>query len=99
MSMPDRSRRAAALRYDGRTAPNLVAAGRGHVAEAILEAARQAGVPVREDAVLVQALATLELGTEIPPELYRAVAESLVWAYRLTGHSTPTPGSDPGAGS
>jgi flagellar biosynthesis protein len=96
MSRPDRGRRAAALRYDGRAAPNLVATGRGHVAEAILEAARLAGVPAMEDAVLVQALAALELGGEVPPELYRAVAEALVWAYRLTGRTAPAPGSDPG---
>jgi len=94
MSRPEQPRRAAALRYDGRAAPNLVAAGRGHMADAILAAARDAGVPVREDAALVQALATLELGSQIPPELYKAVAESLVWAYRLTGRSTPGP--DPG---
>lgn len=92
MSRPEQPRRAAALRYDGRAAPHVVAAGRGLAADAILAAARDAGVPVREDAVLVQALATLELGSEIPPELYRAVAESLLWAYRLTGRSAPTPG-------
>ena len=44
-------------------------------------------MPVREDAVLAQALETLELDTEIPPELYRAVAEALAWAYRLTGRA------------
>jgi flagellar biosynthesis protein len=94
MSRPER-RRAAALRYDGQAAPNLVACGRGPVAEAILRAAREAGVPVMEDAVLVQALDALELGSQVPPELYRAVAEALVWAYRLTGRSAPIPGSDP----
>jgi flagellar biosynthesis protein len=90
MSRPERPRRAAAVRYDGGTPPSVVASGRGHVADAILEAARAAGVPIREDAVLVQALASLELGVEIPPELYRAVAESLAWAYRLTGRRAPT---------
>jgi flagellar biosynthesis protein len=96
MSTPERPRRAAALRYDGGSSPTLVAAGRGHVADAILEAARTAGVPVKQDAVLVQALATLELGSHVPPELYRAVAESLAWAYRLTGRPTRIAGSDPG---
>lgn len=89
MSTPEGRRRAAALRYDGRAAPSLVASGRGHVAEAILEAARLAGVPVMEDADLVHALDALELGSEVPPELYRAVAEALVWAYRLTGRAAP----------
>ena len=80
-------KRAAALRYDGPDAPRVVASGRDLVAEKILEAAQAAGVPVREDAVLAQALETLELDTEIPPELYRAVAEALAWAYRLTGRA------------
>ena len=80
-------KRAAALRYDGRDAPRIVASGRNLVAEKILEAAQEAGVPVREDAVLAQALETLELDTEIPPELYRAVAQALAWAYRLTGRA------------
>jgi flagellar biosynthesis protein len=80
-----RPKRAAALRYDGRDAPRLVASGKGHVADSILEAARAAGVPLREDPVLIEALATLELDQQIPPELYKAVAEALAWAYRLSG--------------
>ena len=60
-----------------------------HVADAILQAAADAGIPVREDTVLVQALETLELGQHVPPELYAAVAEALVWAYRLTGRRPP----------
>jgi flagellar biosynthesis protein len=78
-----RPKRATALRYDGRDAPRVVATGKGLVAEKILEAAREAGVPLREDAMLMEALATLELEQQIPPELYRAVAEALAWAYRL----------------
>ncbi|HEX7083903.1 MAG TPA: EscU/YscU/HrcU family type III secretion system export apparatus switch protein [Gaiellaceae bacterium] len=84
--MPRRTRSAAALRYEGGSeAPTVVAAGRGHVAERILAAAREASVPVREDRLLAEALAALEVGTEVPAELYRAVAEALVWAYRLGG--------------
>ena len=86
--MPEREPprlRATALRYESAEgAPKVVANGRNLVAEKILEAARAAGVPVREDPVLAQALETLELEQEIPPELYRAVAEALAWAYRLT---------------
>ena len=79
-----RPRSAAALRYDGGSAgPTIVAAGRGEVAEKILAAAREASVPVREDQLLAEALAALDVGTEVPPELYRAVAEALVWAYAL----------------
>ena len=85
MATPEQPPRAAALRYrTGESAPALVASGRGHVADAILKAADDAGIPVHEDAVLVEALAHLELGDSVPPELYQAVAEALAWAYRLT---------------
>jgi type III secretion system FlhB-like substrate exporter len=40
-------------------------------------------VPVRDDAALAEALAGLDLGANVPEELYRAVAEALAWAYRL----------------
>ncbi|HEU4658578.1 MAG TPA: EscU/YscU/HrcU family type III secretion system export apparatus switch protein [Capillimicrobium sp.] len=86
--MPDRDERitrAAALRYDrqGPGAPRVVAAGRGEVARRIVEAARAAGVPVRDDAALAEALSALELDTEVPEELWAAVAEALVWAHRM----------------
>jgi flagellar biosynthesis protein len=82
---PPRPRRAAALRYDAGAdqAPRVVASGKGVVAERILAEARAAGVPVRDDAALAEALAGLELGAQVPESLYRAVAETLAWAYRL----------------
>ena len=81
MSTP---KRAAALRYEpGSNAPRVTAAGRGLIAEKILEEARKAGVPIREDKALVEALSGLELGTEVPEELWVAVAQALAWAYRL----------------
>jgi flagellar biosynthesis protein len=86
MSTP-RKRRAAALRYEGKGAPKVVAAGRGLIAEKILAAAREAGVPIREDAALAEALAGLELGREVPEELWVAVAEALAWAYRLNAEA------------
>lgn len=73
----------AALRYTGTGAPQVVAAGRGHVAGAILARAREAGVPVHQDAALASALASLALGDEVPEELWTAVAEVLAWAYGL----------------
>jgi flagellar biosynthesis protein len=76
-------RRAVALRYRGEGAPEVIATGAGHLAERIVAEARAHGVPVRADAALARALASLDLGTEIPEELYRAVAEALAWAYRL----------------
>jgi flagellar biosynthesis protein len=83
MPTPEKKRRAAALRYEGAGAPKVVAAGRGLIAEKILAAAKEAGVPIREDAALAEALAGLELGREVPEELWVAVAEALAWAYRL----------------
>jgi flagellar biosynthesis protein len=85
--MPDEDaprRRATALRYvEGSDAPEVVATGAGEIARKILAAAEEAGVPVRQDPALVEALGKLDVGQAIPPELYVAVAEALVWAYRL----------------
>jgi flagellar biosynthesis protein len=86
--MPDRDqpprRRATALRYEeGGHAPEVVATGAGLIADRILAAAHEAGVPVRHDPALAEALATLDLGDEVPPALWAAVAETLAWAYRL----------------
>ena len=83
--MPDPPRRATALRYDSETgrAPKVVATGRGLIADRILAEAESAGVPVRRDEALAAALAGLELGHEVPEELWAAVAEALAWAYGL----------------
>jgi len=82
--MPDRAV-TAALRYTGTGAPQVVAAGRGHVAATILNAARDAGVPVHTDPELADALAHLALGSDVPEELWAAVAEALAWAYSVSG--------------
>jgi flagellar biosynthesis protein len=80
--MPDQPKRAAALRYEGSDTPRVAAAGRGLIAEAILEA-KKAGVPIREDKALAEALSGLELGSEVPEDLWVAVAQALAWAYKL----------------
>jgi flagellar biosynthesis protein len=81
---PPPRRRATAIQYtQGDRAPKVTATGTGLVAERIIAAARQAGVPVREDAALAQAMAKLELGSEVPEAMWVAVAETLAWAYRL----------------
>jgi flagellar biosynthesis protein len=81
--MPEQPRRASALKYEGTGAPKIVASGRGLIADRIVAEARAAGVAVREDSALVEALAGLDLGQEIPEDLYAAVAEALAWAYAL----------------
>ena len=79
--------RVIALRWDEEiaSAPEVVAAGRGEIAKRILEAAAEHGIPVREDPELCELLALLDVGDEIPVELYTAVAELLVYLYRLSG--------------
>lgn len=84
---PGDRRQAAALGYDpdAEDAPRLLASGSGELAERIIGLARRHGIPVREDPDLVAVLSRLDLGQEIPPELYRAVAEVLAFVYRVNG--------------
>ncbi|HEX8101410.1 MAG TPA: EscU/YscU/HrcU family type III secretion system export apparatus switch protein [Solirubrobacteraceae bacterium] len=82
--MPERPERAIALKYSGSGAPQVAASGQGLVAERIRALAEEAGVPIRRDPALAAALSTLDLGKEIPEELYLAVAEVLAWAYQLS---------------
>jgi flagellar biosynthesis protein len=84
MPEPEKRRRATALRYEqGAHAPKVTATGAGLVADRIVAAAREAGVPVRHDPALAEALATLDLGDDVPQALWTAVAETLAWAYLL----------------
>lgn len=80
------SKLAVALEYDRKGAPRVVAKGKGALGEKIIEVAKANDVPVEENEVLAGALSNVELGDEIPPELYRAVAEVLVFVLRLSGH-------------
>jgi flagellar biosynthesis protein len=79
------SPKAVALKYNKKKdpAPKMVAKGRGFIAEKIIEAAQANNVPLYEDKNLVQVLEALDVDMEIPPELYRAVAEVLAFIYRL----------------
>ncbi len=63
-------------------APRVTAKGRGHTAERILDLARAHGVPIQEDRDLVRLLAALDLDVDVPPHLYRALAEVLAHLYR-----------------
>jgi len=84
MSRRDDERRAAALSYkQGYYAPVVVARGTGVVAEAIIACARESGVYVHESPELVKLLMQVDCDQFIPPELYRAVAEVLVWLYAM----------------
>jgi flagellar biosynthesis protein len=75
---------AVALAYqEDEGAPRVVAKGRGLIAQAILERAREAGVYVHESRELVALLMQVDVDDRIPPQLYVAVAELLAWLYRL----------------
>jgi flagellar biosynthesis protein len=81
---PQPPRRAVALHYEpGAPAPKVTATGAGLVAERIVAVAKEAGVPVRSDPELAQALSRLELDADVPEAMWVAVAETLAWAYRL----------------
>jgi len=76
---------AVALGYnpDKDGAPRVLASGRGLIAERILEIARQNNLPIRDDPILADALAQVDLNQVIPPELYAVVAEVFAFVYRL----------------
>lgn len=81
---PSDLKKAVAMAYgseDG--APRVVAKGSGVTAEAIISLAEDAGVYVHQSAELVNLLMQVDLDSEIPPELYQAVAELLAWLYAL----------------
>ncbi|SPF56764.1 conserved hypothetical protein [Candidatus Desulfosporosinus infrequens] len=81
--MNDKIGKAAALVYDHSGAPRIVAKGVGEIARKMIEAAEAEGIPIQKNEVLVEALMQIELTKEIPPQLYRAVAEILAFIYRL----------------
>ncbi len=90
--MPDskrESRQAAALGYsrDRDGAPRVLAKGGGDVAETILQHAREHGIPIERDPDLLQCLAPLRVGDEIPVEAYVAVAQILAFIYKVNGDS------------
>ena len=74
MTEPDKPTLAVALTYEKPRAPRVVAMGRGWLGDKIVETALAHGVPLEQNAALAEALATVELESEIPEELYRTVA-------------------------
>ena len=76
---------AVALEYDGMTTPTVTASGVGSIADEIIKIAEEHGIPLQKDEELISVLAELNIGEEIPENLYRAVAEVIAFAYILTG--------------
>ena len=79
-----RNKTAVALEYNiGDEAPKILATGKGLLAEKIIEKAKEADVPVHKDTRLANTLSNLEVGDYIPPELYQAVAEVLLFVENM----------------
>lgn len=76
----EKPKQAIALAYNpGEEAPKILATGKGELAERIIEKAKEADVPLYRDDKLADTLSRLEIGDMIPPELYKVVAEILVF--------------------
>lgn len=76
----ERQKTAVAIAYNpGEAAPKIIATGKGHVAERIIEKAKEDNIPFYRDDKLAKTLSKLEIGDMIPPELYEVVAEILVF--------------------
>ena len=69
--------------------PKITAAGRGKIAEQIVQLAFDNGIRVREDQTLAEMLAQFELDSPIPSEAFMAVAEILIYVYRASGQPNP----------
>jgi len=94
MSIPEsilNASEAIALSYDGLSAPKVSASGEDELAQAIIRLALEHQVPVYENASLTRWLSQLEVGDEIPEQLYQVIAEILAFVYQLEGR---TPGQN-----
>lgn len=87
MTPQDKTPLAVALTYEAPHAPRVVAVGRGELGQKIIDTAREHGVPLETNALLAEALSTIELETEIPEQLYEAMA--VIIAFILRASQTP----------
>ncbi|WP_295853171.1 EscU/YscU/HrcU family type III secretion system export apparatus switch protein [Tardiphaga sp.] len=85
MTVDTKRQLAVALHYDKSGAPRVTAKGSGHVGARIIEVARAHDIPIEENETLAGALSHVDIGEEIPAELYKAVAEVLIFVLRLSG--------------
>ena len=88
---PEKIPVAVALQYEPEkdNAPRVVAGGRGSIAEQILQIAFAQGLKVREDPDLAELLTAIDIDSEIPVEAFAAVAEILIYVYRVNGNPFP----------
>jgi len=85
MDTVKKQRKAVAIGYDEQKsdAPRVLAEGSGLIAETIIEKAREAGIHIEENPDLVEVLAKVPIGEQIPPELYQSIAEILAFVYSV----------------
>lgn len=76
---------AVALQWDGQAAPRVIAKGRGETAARIAELAREHDIPIDDDPQIVEVLASVDIGHQVPEALFVAVAEILAFAYSIRG--------------
>ncbi|MFQ5673317.1 MAG: EscU/YscU/HrcU family type III secretion system export apparatus switch protein [Nitrospinales bacterium] len=82
---------AVTLKYEAgkASAPKVTAKGEGPIGERIIALARKNNVPIKEDPDLVQILSQVDVGAEIPPSVYRVVAELLAFVYQVNKDYKP----------
>ena len=80
--------KAVALQYDNdkNNAPKVIAKGEGKTAQKIIQIAEENGVTLKKDEDLVELLSKVELDAEVPPQMYKAVAEVFSFLYKITKH-------------
>ena len=79
-----RKKRTIALRYRSTdSAPRIIAKGADRIADLIVEIAREHGIHIENDPLLVQTLMGFEVGDYIPEEVYEVVAQILAFVYKL----------------
>jgi len=78
--------KAVALQYDNdkNSAPKVIAKGEGRTAQKIIQIAKENGVRLKKDEDLVELLSKVELDAEVPPQMYKAVAEIFSFLYKIT---------------
>jgi len=83
--MDNQRERAIAIKFDSEedSAPKVIAMGAGEIARKIKEVARENDVPLYHDSSLVEVLSSVEIGEEIPIEVYEIMARIIAWVYTL----------------
>ena len=78
--------KAVALKYDKtkNQAPLVAAKGEGKTAQKIIQIAKENGIPLKKDEDLIELLSKVELDKEVPPQMYKAIAEVFSFIYSIT---------------